>query len=101
MFRSRIARPTRVEKSVKDLVYRVYIYTLHVNGFNNIAASKIDSCKRAHIATLRSGALSRSAEHIVTSKVLSPEHREHYSPSSVRPRLFHYHNFLEMLYLPI
>lgn len=89
-----IAHPTRVEELVKDLVCRVYVYTPHVNGFNNIAASEIDSCKRAHIATLRSSALSRFAEHIVTSKALSSSIANIIHPLSRQPRLFHYHNFL-------
>lgn len=82
---------------MKDLVCRVYVYTPHVNGFNNIAASEIDSCKRAHIATLRSSALSRFVEHIVTSEALF-EQREHYSRNHA---FFIIIIFCEVVYLSV
>lgn len=104
MFRSRytpLARASDLytaegKPAWRDPVYRAYIYTPHVNGFNNIAASEIDSCKRAHIATLRGRECVKSlrwAYRYERCSLGAP--RTLLSPLlCARPRLFHYHNFL-------
>jgi hypothetical protein len=54
MFRSRIVQSPTPSKESREgsRLGSEYVYTWRVNGFNKVAASEIDSCKRARIAAI-------------------------------------------------